>query len=189
MDQENIIFFKNQDESYIMIDLHLYDRFFVCKSSYNYHIDKMSCWQLSIIDVDKILLFKKCDGNYFIRYNDVYYAKIIPLELIIDNFYGEIDTYASNNRVMFIYSDDKELFEKCWEIRNRINKLIGINNAPDFVRTGFYNDEFIMVNVQENTSFVNGNYTNEVVIVLDSVFNNYAQASLIQVKRKHKCIH
>ena len=161
-----------------MIDLHLYDRFFVCKNSYNYHD----------IDVDKILLFKKCDGKYFIRYNDVYYTKIIPLELRIDNFYGEIDTYANNNRVMSIYSDNKELFKKCREIWNRINKLIGINNAPDFVRTDFYNDEFIIVNVHENTIFVEGNYTNEVVIVLDSVFNNYAQTSLIQLK-KHKYIH
>ena len=28
MDQENIMFFKNQDESHTMIDLYLYDRFF-----------------------------------------------------------------------------------------------------------------------------------------------------------------
>ena len=28
MDQENIIFFENDDESYTMVDLYLYDRFF-----------------------------------------------------------------------------------------------------------------------------------------------------------------
>ena len=28
MDQENTMFFENQDESYTMIDLYLYDRFF-----------------------------------------------------------------------------------------------------------------------------------------------------------------
>ena len=28
MDQENTMFFENQDESYTMIDVYLYDRFF-----------------------------------------------------------------------------------------------------------------------------------------------------------------
>ena len=53
MDQENIMFFKNQDESYTMIDLYLYDRFFGRKDSYNYYD----------IDIDKILLFKKVITN------------------------------------------------------------------------------------------------------------------------------
>ena len=44
MDQEDIMFFKNQDESYTMIDLYLYDRFFGYKNFYNYYD----------IDVDKI---------------------------------------------------------------------------------------------------------------------------------------
>ena len=47
MDQENIMYFKNQDESYNMIDLYLYDRFFRHKDFYNYYG----------IDVDKIMLF------------------------------------------------------------------------------------------------------------------------------------
>ena len=34
MDQEDIMFFKNQDESYTMIDLYLYDRFLGYKNSY-----------------------------------------------------------------------------------------------------------------------------------------------------------
>ena len=61
---------------------------------------------------------------------------------------------------MSTYSDDKELFKKCREIWNRITKLIGINNGPDFVRTDFYNDEFIMADVHENTSFSEGNCGN-----------------------------
>ena len=61
---------------------------------------------------------------------------------------------------MFIYSDDKELFKKCREIWNRITKIISINNAPDFVRINFYNDEFIITEVHENTSLVEGNYGN-----------------------------
>ena len=47
MDQEIIIFFKNQDKSYTMIDLYLNNRFFGYKDSCNYYD----------IDVDKILFF------------------------------------------------------------------------------------------------------------------------------------
>ena len=43
-----------------------------------------------------------------------------------------------------------------------------------------------MVDLYENTSFIEGNYENELVIVLDSVFDEYPQALLIQAK-KHKC--
>ena len=70
---------------------------------------------------------------------------------------------------MFIHSDDKELFKKFRKIWNRITKLIGINNTPDFVRTTSNGDEFIIADVHENTSFIEGNYENELVIVLDSV--------------------
>ena len=93
-----------------MIYLHLYDKTLGHKDSYNYYD----------IDVDKILLLDKSDGKYVIRYNDVYYTKIIPLQLKIDNFYGEIHSYANNNRVMYIHSDDKNLFRKCREIWNKI---------------------------------------------------------------------
>ena len=44
-----------------------------------------------------------------------------------------------------------------------------------------------MADVHENTSFIEGNYRNEFVIVLHSVINNYPQ-TLIQVKKKkQKC--
>ena len=50
MDQENIIFFKNQVESYNIADLYLNNNvFFGYKDSYNYYD----------FDVDKILLFKE----------------------------------------------------------------------------------------------------------------------------------
>ena len=45
-----------------------------------------------------------------------------------------------------------------------------------------------MVDVYENTGFIEGNYENELVIVLDSAFEKYPQALLIQAK-KHKCTH
>ena len=176
MDQKNIMFFENQDESYTMIDLYLYDRFFGHKDSSNYYD----------IDVDEIL-FKKSDNEYIIRYNDVNKMMIVPLQLKINNSYNEINTLANNNRVMFIYNDDKEFFRKCREIWNKIIELIGINNAKDFVKNTIdAADEFIMVDVYKNTSFVEGNYRDKLVIVLHSVIDYYLKTSLIQVKT-HKC--
>ena len=79
MDQENIMFFKNQDESYTMVDLYLNNRFFGYKDSYNYYD----------IDVDNILLFKKSNNEYIIRYKNVNKMIIAPLQLKIKNsFFG-----------------------------------------------------------------------------------------------------
>ena len=104
-----------------------------------------------------------------------------PLQLKIKNFYGELQTYTNNNRVMHIHSDDKELFRKCREIWNKITELIGINNAQNFVETTLDDgDEFIMADVHKNTSFVTGNYRNKLVIVLYSVIYDYLQTSLVQ---------
>ena len=58
--------------------------------------------------------------------------KLVPLQLKIKNSYGEIRTYANNNRVMYIHSDDKELFRKCREILNKVTELIGINEPKDY---------------------------------------------------------
>ena len=82
----------------------------------------------------------------------------------------------------------KELFRKIREIWNKIIELIGINNAKEFVKNTIDDeaDEFIMVDVHKNTSFVEGNYTDKLVIVLHSVIDNYLKISLIQVKT-HKC--
>ena len=87
---------------------------------------------------------------------------------------------------MFIYNDDKEFFRKCREIWNKIIELIGMNNPRHFVETDSdYDDgEFIMVNINENTSFVlEENYRyghNKVVIVLHSVINDCLKRSLVQ---------
>ena len=79
MAEENIMFFENDDKSYTMVDLYLNDRFLGYKDSYNYYD----------IDVDKILLFKKSDNEYIIRYNDVNKMTIAPLQLKIKNFFGK----------------------------------------------------------------------------------------------------
>ena len=91
---ENSMFFEN-DKSYTMVDLYLNDRFLGYKD----------------IDVDKILVFKESDNECNIRYNDVNKMKIVPPQLKINNSYNEINILASNNRVMFIYNDDKEFLE------------------------------------------------------------------------------
>ena len=68
MYQENLIFFKNQDTSYTMVDLYLSNIFLGHKDTYNYYD----------IDADKILLFKKSNSEYIIRYNDVNKMTIVP---------------------------------------------------------------------------------------------------------------
>ena len=81
---------------------------------------------------------------------------------------------------MFIYNDGKECFRKCREIWNKITELIGITNAPDFGETNLDDDKFIMAYAHKNTSFVEVNYRNKLVIVLHSVFNDYFQTSLVK---------
>ena len=81
MDQNNIMSFENNDKSYAMVDLYLNNRFLGYKDSYNYYD----------IDVDKILLFKKSDNEYIIRYNDINKMMIVPLQLKINNTYNEIN--------------------------------------------------------------------------------------------------
>ena len=43
---------------------------------------------------------------------------IVPLQLKVKNSYNEINTLANNNRVMLIYSNDKELTETIKMYRN-----------------------------------------------------------------------
>ena len=83
MDQNNITSFKNDDKSYTIIDLYLNSRFLGYKDSYNYYD----------INVDKILLFKKSDNEYVIRYNDMNKMMIVPLQLKINNSYNERNAF------------------------------------------------------------------------------------------------
>ena len=172
--EKNIMFFENDDKSYTMVDLYLNNRFLWYKDSYNYYN----------VDVDKILLFKKSDNEYIIRYNDVNKMMIVPLQLKINNSYNEINTLANNNRVMFIYNDDKEFFRKCIEIWDKIIELIDINNDIYFYKVDEDNELFIMADVHKNTSFViEDNYRfghTKVVIVLHSIINGCIKTSLVQ---------
>ena len=136
------------------------------------------------IDVDKILLFKKSDNEYIIRYNDVNKMITAPLHLKIKNSYNELNSFANINRVTLVYNDDKDFFRKCIEIWNKIIELIGTNNPIDFVEADDHDKLFIMADVHKNTSFViEDNYRyghNKVVIVLHSVINDCLKTSLVQ---------
>ena len=109
---------------------------------------------------------------------------IVPLQLKIKNFYNELNTFANNNRAMFIYNDDKEFFRKCIEIWDKIIELIGINKHIYFLKADDDDELFIMADVHKNTSFViEDNYRyghNKVVIVLHSVINDCLKTSLVQ---------
>ena len=185
MDQENITFSKNQDKSYTMTDLHIlgYNISFGYEDSYNYHD----------IDVDKILLLKKSDDEYFVRYNDVNKNKIVPLQLKINNFsFGKLDIFAYDNADVTadvdIGSNDKKCFIKCREIWNKIIELMDIDNASNFVEHYFdengddAEDEFIMLNIEKNTSAIRDKYRNDLPFVIRCVINNPLQISLVQYR-------
>ena len=175
MAEENISFYEYGDGLYNMVDLYLYDKFFGYEGSYNYYD----------IDVDKILIYKKSNNEYIIRCNDVNKMDVVPLQLKINNFDGEMHELKNNITLVSIQSNNKKLFRKIREIWNKIIELIGINNAKDFVKnTGDDADEFIMVDVHKNRSVVESNYRGELVIVSHSVIDNYLKTSLIQVKNR-----
>ena len=92
--------------------------------------------------------------------------------------------FTSNITLARIHSDDKELFRKCREIWNKINELIGINDPIDFAEATLDNDadEFIMLEVEKNTSAVRDKYRNDLVFVFHSVLNEFPQTSLVQYR-------
>ena len=71
------------------------------------------------------------------------------------------------------------------QLKIKIIKLINVDKSPDFIKTASDGDEFIMLDVHKNTSFVEGNYISEIVVVLYSVIDNYLKTSLIQAKNKN----
>ena len=175
MDQENILFFKNYDKSSTITELYLHHNiFFEYEDSDNYYD----------IDVNKILLFVSAD-EYIIRYNDVNKKKIVPLQLKIKNFYfGELHMFTNNIRLILIHSDDKEFFRNYRQIWNKITELTAIDDPTDFVETNLDDDEdeFIMLEVEKNTSAVRDKYRNDLVFVFHSALNEFPQTSLVQYR-------
>ena len=122
--------------------------------------------------------------NVLFRYNDVNKKKIVPLQLIINNFYlGELHMLPSDITIILIHSDDKELFKKCREIWNKINELIGVNDLANFVVTNLDGrDDFITLKLEKKITTIRDKYRNGLVFVLHSVFNDYFHASLVQYR-------
>ena len=85
----NIISLHKRNGLYFIKDQYRKDTFFEYEDAYNYYD----------IDVDKTVLFKQSDNEYF-----------IPLQLKIKDFYGELKKIRKNGRVMFIDNNDKEFF-------------------------------------------------------------------------------
>ena len=169
MNPKNLKLYNCNGEYYIK-DQYRKDTYFDYEDAYNYYD----------IDVDKTLLIKQIDNEYFIRYSDLCKVEIVPLQLKIKN--GELHTFTKNDRVLLIKNDGKELFKKIREIWNKIIKLIGTDNTSDFVKTTLVDGiEFIEVDVLENMVFTEDIYDDQLVIVLHSVFNDYLQTMQILI--------
>ena len=72
MEPNNIRLHKHNGINFIK-DQYKKDTFFEYEDAYNYYD----------IDVDKMVLFKQSDNEYFIRYSDPNKMKIVPLQLKI----------------------------------------------------------------------------------------------------------
>ena len=144
MDRESIMFYKESGmKSYTMTDLHIlgYNTSFGHEDSYNYYD----------IDVDKILLFRNSDMEYFIRYKDVNKNKTVPLQLKIENYsLEELDINFNNDTADVITeSNGKNFFIKCSKIWNKIIELIDINDPNDFVIIDDYGDQLIVLDMEK----------------------------------------
>ena len=125
---------------------------------------------------------KKVTKKHFIRYRHSNQMDILPLQLKVKNFYYEIHDHNKGGKIIYIENSDDGFFQIIREIWNRITKLIGIKNAPDFVQNNLYDEEYIRANLLRNANFVESNcHKDEVIIVLHSVINNNLKASLLEL--------
>ena len=95
------------------------------------------------INVDRILLHKESENEYFIRYRHSNKMDIVPLQLKIIFFYYDIKDYDGSEDTMYIENSDERFFQKMKEIWNKIIELIGINYAPDFVKYTLDDEKYI----------------------------------------------
>ena len=125
---------------------------------------------------------KKVTKKHFIRYRHSNQMDILPLQLKMKNFYYKIHDHNKGGKIIYIENSDDGFFQIIREIWNRITKLIGIKNAPDFVQNNLYDEEYIRANLLRNANFVESNcHKDEVIIVLHSVINNNLKASLLEL--------
>ena len=135
-------------------------------------------------DVDRLLLRKTKDDEYFIRYKHSNKMDILPSQLRIKNFYYEIHDFNNGDEIMYIENSNDWFFQTIREIWNKITELMFIDNASDFIWTTLYDDEkYIEADVLENTNFNKRNcYKDELIIVLHSVVNNNLKTLLEEIK-------
>ena len=81
---------------------------------------------------------------------------------------------------MELESNDKQFFIKCRQIQNKISELMKIDNSNDFVIIDDYGDEYVVLDIEKNTSAIRDKHRNDLVFVFTSVINNSLDASLVQ---------
>ena len=81
---------------------------------------------------------------------------------------------------MELESNDKQFFIKCRQIQNKISELMNIDNSNDFVIIDDYGDEYIVLDIEKNTSAIRDKHRNDLVFVFTSVINNSLNALLFQ---------
>ena len=119
------------------------------------------------IDVDRILLFKKSDNKYFIRYKHSNKMDIVSLQLKIKNFYYEIHDDDGYNERIYIENSNKRFFDKIRILnQNQTTELMFIDNAPDFVKTNVCDDEeYIRASILRNTNFLKSTCYKDYIII------------------------
>ena len=157
MDPKNIRLYV-RNKSYFIVDQYQKDMCFYDEDAYYYYD----------IDVDRILLFKKSDNKYFIRYKHSNKMDIVSLQLKIKNFYYEIHDDDGYNERIYIENSNKRFFDKIRKIWNKTTELMFIDNAPDFVKTNVCDDEeYIRASILRNTNFLKSTcYKDEIIIAL-----------------------
>ena len=201
MDPKNIRLYGGND-AYFIEDQYKKDAYFDCKDTIfvckdaifdckdtNFHckdtiFDYEDAYYYYDIDVDRILLFKQSENEYFIRYKHSNKMDIVPLQLKIKNLYNEIENHKIGD-VIFIKDSDEEFFEKMREIWNKINELINIDDASNFVKNTLVdNIKYIEADILKNTNFIKSScLKDKIIIVLDSVFNDILIASLLEIRK------
>ena len=56
-----------------------------------------------------MLVFKKSEDEYFIRYEDLNKVNIVLLQLKIKIFFYEMHAYNNDDKIIYIENDDKEV--------------------------------------------------------------------------------
>ena len=56
-----------------------------------------------------MLVFKKSEEEYFIRYEDLNKVNIVLLQLKIKIFFYEMHAYNNDDKIIYIENDDKEV--------------------------------------------------------------------------------